>query len=130
MRSIFVILALLIAGCASLAGVDYQPYAGKTNVYQGEGGTKVIVDNVDLWADGTPPSKFSILGVATIAVGAGSSNEEAVRSVIAGKVKEMGGNGAIQINNNPSFSGVVRSSPSILLTNEPRQLKFAVVKYA
>jgi hypothetical protein len=50
--------------------------------------------------------------------------------VIAGKVKEMGGNGAIQINNNPSFSGVVRSSPSILLTNEPRQLKFAVVKYA
>jgi len=130
MRSIFVILAVLIAGCASLAGVDYQPYAGKTNVYQGEGGTKVIVDNVDLWADGTPPSKFSILGVATIAVGAGSSNEEAVRSVIAGKVKEMGGNGAIQINNNPSFSGVVRSSPSILLTNEPRQLKFAVVKYA
>ena len=130
MRSIFVILALLIAGCASLAGVDYQPYAGKTNVYQGEGGTKVIVDNVDLWADGTPPSKFSILGIATIAVGAGSSNEEAVRSVIAGKVKEMGGNGAIQINNNPSFSGVVRSSPSILLTNEPRQLKFAVVKYA
>jgi hypothetical protein len=130
MRSIFVILALLIAGCASLAGVDYQPYAGKTNVYQGEGGTKVIVDNVDLWADGTPPSKFSILGVATIAVGAGSSNEEAVRSVIAGKVKEMGGNGAIQINNNPSFSGVVRSSPSVLLTNEPRQLKFAVVKYA
>jgi len=130
MRSIFVILALLIAGCASLAGVDYQPYAGKANVYQGEGGKKVIVDNVDLWADGTPPSKFSILGVATIAVGAGSSNEEAVRSVIAGKVKEMGGNGAIQINNNPSFSGVVRSSPSILLTNEPRQLKFAVVKYA
>jgi len=130
MRSIFVILALLIAGCASLAGVDYQPYAGKANVYQGEGGKKVIVDNVDLWADGTPPSKFSILGVATIAVGAGSSNEEAVRSVIAGKVKEMGGNGAIQINNNPSFSGVVRSSPSVLLTNEPRQLKFAVVKYA
>jgi len=130
MRSIFVILAVLIAGCASLAGVDYQPYAGKTNVYQGEGGTKVIVDNVDLWADGTPPSKFSILGVATIAVGAGSSNEEAVRSVITGKVKERGGNGAIQINNNPSFSGVVRSSPSILLTNEPRQLKFAVVKYA
>ena len=130
MRSIFVILAVLIAGCASLAGVDYQPYAGKANVYQGEGGKKVIVDNVDLWADGTPPSKFSILGVATIAVGAGSSNEEAVRSVIAGKVKEMGGNGAIQINNNPSFSGVVRSSPSILLTNEPRQLKFAVVKYA
>jgi len=130
MRSIFVILAVLIAGCASLAGVDYQPYAGKANVYQGEGGKKVIVDNVDLWADGTPPSKFSILGVATIAVGAGSSNEEAVRSVIAGKVKEMGGNGAIQINNNPSFSGVVRSSPSVLLTNEPRQLKFAVVKYA
>jgi spore coat protein CotH len=53
MRSIFVILALLIAGCASLAGVDYQPYAGKANVYQGEAEQKVIVDNVDLWADGT-----------------------------------------------------------------------------
>ena len=70
MRTTIVILALLAAGCASLAGVDYQPYAGKTNVYQGEGGKKVTVDNVDLWADGTPPSKFSILGVASIAVGA------------------------------------------------------------
>ena len=130
MRSKIAILTLLVAGCASLAGVDYQPYVGKTNVYQGEGGTRVTVDNVDLWADGTPPSKFSILGVATIAIGAGSANEEAVRSAVAGKVKEMGGNAAIQINNNTSFSGVVRSSPSVLLTNEARQLKFAVVKYA
>jgi hypothetical protein len=42
----------------------------------------------------------------------------------------MGGSAAIQINNNTSFSGVVRSSPSVVLTNEPQQLRFAVVKYA
>ena len=130
MRSIIVILTLLVAGCASLAGVDYRPYEGKTNVYQGEGGTKVTVDDVDLWANGTPPSKFSILGVATIVIGAGSPSEEAVRSAVAGKVKQMGGNGAIQISNNTAFSGVVRSSPSVVLSNEPRQMKFAVVKYA
>ena len=90
----------------------------------------MTADGVDLWASGTPPSKFSILGVATIAIGAGSPSEEAVRSAIAGKVKEMGGNAAIQINNNDAFAGVVRSSPSVVLTNEARQLKFAVVKYA
>jgi predicted small secreted protein len=129
MRSLIVILALLVAGCASLGGVgvDYQAYEGKANVYQGEGGTKVTVDDVDLWANGTPPNKFSILGVATVPMG---PSEEAVRSAVAGKVKQMGGNAAIQINNNTSFSGVVRSSPSVVLTNEPRQLKFAVVKYA
>ena len=130
MRSISFIFALLLAGCASVATVDFQPYEGKANVYQGEGGTKVTVDDVDLWASGTPPNKFSILGVATIPVGAGSPSEDAVRSAVAGKVKQMGGNAAIQINNNTSFSGVVRSSPSVLLTNETRQLKFAVVKYA
>jgi hypothetical protein len=127
MRSISVVLILLVAGCTSLATVDFQAYEGKTKVYQGEGGTKVTVDEIDLWANGTPPGKFSILGVATIAIGPG---EEAVRSAVAGKVKQMGGSAAIQINNNTSFSGVVRSSPSVILTNEPRQMKFAIVKYA
>ena len=129
MKPIVIIITLLVAACASLAGVDYQPYEGKAGVFQGEGGTKVTVDGVDLWASGTPPGKFSILGVATVALGAGSPNEEAVRSAVAGKVKQMGGSAAIQINNNSSFSGVVRSSPSVLLSNESRQLKFAVVKY-
>jgi hypothetical protein len=129
MRSIIAIVALLVVGCTTLASVDYQAY-DKTNVYQGEGGNKVTVNGVDLYASGTPASKFSILGIATVALGAGSANEDAVRSAVAEKVKQLGGNAAIQVNNNTSFSGVVRSSPSVLLTNEPRQMKFAVVKYA
>jgi hypothetical protein len=129
MRSISVIFTLVIAGCASLATVDFQPYEGKTNVFQGEGGTKVTVEDIDLWADGTPPSKFSILGTATIEIGAGTPDETAIRSAVAGKVKQMGGSAAIRINNNSAFLGVVRSSPSVILTAGPRQMKFAVVKY-
>jgi hypothetical protein len=130
MKSISILFTLLIAGCASMLTVDYQPYEAKTNLFQGEGGTKVTVDDIDLWANGTPSSKFSILGIATIEIGAGSPDESATRSAVAAKVKQMGGNGAIQINNNSAFSGVVRASPSVILTSGPRQMKFAVVKYA
>ncbi len=130
MRSILVIVGLLVAGCASVASVDYHAYEGKASMYQGEGGTKVTVDNVDLWETGTPPGKFSILGVASLPMGAGSLRDETVRTAVAGKVKQMGGSAAIQINNNDSFAGVIRSSPSVVLTNEPRQMRFVVVKYA
>jgi hypothetical protein len=37
-------LALILVGCAT---VDFQPYEGRNNLYEGEGGTKVAVDGID-----------------------------------------------------------------------------------
>lgn len=126
MRLIALAFAALVASCAT---VDYQPYGGKANLYEGEGGTKLNVDGIDFWANGTPPRKFSILGVVTSEIGSGYGDEYMIRSAVAGKAKQLGGSAAIQINNNSSFAGIVRAAPGVYMAAGVRQMRFAIVKY-
>jgi hypothetical protein len=126
MRAIALFLLALLAGCAT---TDYQPYEGKTSLREGDGGTKVTVDSIDFWANGTPPRKFSILGFVTSEIGSGYGDEYLIRSAVAAQAKQVGGNAAIQINNNTSFAGILQTSPGIYMAVNARQMKFAIVKY-
>ena len=128
-RSIGVVCTVLAAACATLATIDYRPYDAKAKLYQGEGGAALSVDGVDFWTNGSPPGKFSILGIATHESGAGYSDVSVIRLAVVEKAKQVGGSAVIQISNNTSFSGAFRSSPSMYLTSGPKQLKFAIVKY-
>jgi hypothetical protein len=125
--SFLVLLSVLfLAGCAT---VDYQPYEGRNNLYQGDGGTKLVVDGVEFWANGTPPRQFSIVGYVVSEVGSGFGDEAIIRTAVAKTVKENGGNAAIQVNNNSSFSGIVRTAPGFYMAAGVRRMQFAVVKY-
>ena len=119
-------LSLVAAGCAT---ADYQPYEGKNNLYEGEGGTKVVVNGVDFWANGLPPRKFSILGVVTSEIGSGIGDVDLIRSAVASETKSKGGDAAIQINDNTSFAGVVRMTPMMYMAYGVKTMRFAVVKY-
>jgi len=128
MRPLLAIFAFaVVAGCAT---VDYQPYEGRNNLYQGDGGTKLVVDDVEFWANGTPPRQFSIVGYVVSEVGSGYGDEAIIRSAVAKTVKENGGNAAIQVNNNASFAGIVRTAPGFYMAASVRRMQFAVVKYA
>ena len=120
---------LAIAGCTALVSSDYQPYEGRNNVYEGVGGTKVVVEGVDFWANGSPPRKFAILGVVTSAIGAGYGDEAIIRSSVASRAKQVGGDAAIQINNNTTFSGIIQFAPNIYTAASTRTMSFAVIKY-
>jgi len=102
---------------------------GKNNLYEGEGGTKVVVDGVDFWANGTPPRKYTVIGVIVSEIGSGVGDEAIIRSSVASEVKKRGGNAAIQINNNTSFAGVVRTTPNVYMAAGVRRTQFSVVKY-
>jgi len=119
-------LCSLIVGCASL---DYQPYEGKSNFYEGTGGTKVVADNIDFWANGTPPRKFKILGVVTSEILSGRGDESMIRSAVAGEVKRQGGDAAIEITNNNAFAGMLQVSPSMYTAGSVKRMQFTVVKY-
>ena len=123
---IFIMLAFTLAGCAT---VDFQPYEGKNNLYEGEGGTKVVVDGIDFWANGSPPRKYSIIGMVVSEIGSGVGDEAIIRSSVAGEVKKQGGDAAVQVNNNSSFAGVIRTAPGFYMTAGVRRMQFAVVKY-
>ena len=123
---IFVLIAFTLAACAT---VDFQPYEGKNNLYEGEGGTKVVVDGIDFWANGSPPRKYSIIGMVVSEIGSGVGDEAIIRSSVAGEVKKQGGDAAVQVNNNSSFAGVIRTAPGFYMAAGVRRMQFAVVKY-
>ncbi len=119
-------LALTLAACAT---VDFLPYEGKRNLYEGEGGTKVVVDKIDVWANGTPPRKYSIIGIIVIEVGSGKGDQAGIRSTVASEVKKRKGSAAIQVTNNSSFAGVLHNAPGFYKPTRARQMQFAIVKY-
>lgn len=119
-------LALTVTGCAT---TDFQPYEGKNNLYEGEGGTKIAVDDIEFWANGAPPRKYSIIGMVVSEIGSGVGDEALIRSAVAGEAKKRGGNAAIQVTNNSSFSGVVTTLPGFYIATGVRMMQFAIVKY-
>ena len=123
---ISIMLAFTLAGCAT---VDFQPYEGKNNLYEGEGGTKVVVDGIDFWANGSPPRKYSIIGMVVSEIGSGVGDEAIIRSSVAGEVKKQGGDAAVQVNNNSSFAGVIRTAPGFYMAAGVRLMQFAGVNY-
>lgn len=124
--TMLMILAFTLVGCAT---VDFQPYEGKNNLYEGEGGTKVVVDGIDFWANGSPPRKYSIIGMVVSEIGSGVGDEAIIRSSVAGEVKKRNGDAAVQVNNNSSFAGVIRTAPGFYMAAGVRRMQFAVVKY-
>jgi hypothetical protein len=126
MRLTALFLFAILVGCAT---VDYQQYEGRNNLYEGEGGTKVTVDGIDFWANGTPPRKYSILGSVVSEIGSGYGDEALIRSAVAEEVKKRGGHAAILVNNNASFAGIVRTAPNFYMAAGVRRMQFAVVKY-
>ena len=121
------ILACILAGCAT---VDFQPYEGKNNLYEGEGGTKVVVNGIDFWANGSPPRKYSIIGMVVSEIGSGFGDEGIIRSSVASEVKKRGGDAAVQVNNNAAFSGIINTAPGIYMATGVRRMQFAIIKYA
>ena len=129
---VIALVSLLVAcvGCTMLVTTDYQPYEGKDSIYSGNGGTKVVIDGIELWANGSPPRKFKVLGVVTNEVGAGFGDESLIRSVVASEVRKQGGNAAVQLTNNTAFSGmVINTMPGVYVAASVKKMQFTIVTY-
>lgn len=92
-----ILLMLAAAALGGCAIVDYEKFEGANAVQRGNGGTKSVVDGVDIWSYGAPPRAYRVLGVATATIGNGPAGPRMIKSGIADKVKEAGGNAAINI---------------------------------
>jgi hypothetical protein len=101
---------LLVAGCST----DYQPLESRVPVVKEGGyGTRKVVDGVDIWTTGEPPRKYQVLGII---------NDERLQAPfemqryyhdVAAKVKQTGGNGAIEAYSDSQVTGIVSNSSTI-----------------
>ena len=98
---------LLLASCST----DYQSLESRTPVVREGGyGTRKVVDGVDIWTSGEPPRKYQVLGII---------NDERVQAPfemaryyhdVAAKVKQAGGNAAIEASSDSQVTGIVSNS--------------------
>jgi len=87
--------SVLLIGCAS---TDYQALESSGPVVgQGQFGTRKVVDGVHILTFGAPPRKYRVLGVVNDTRSAGRISIAGYYSGIAAKVKQYGGNAAIEV---------------------------------
>lgn len=100
MRAFLLMMVIMVAGCAQ---TNFQQYEGRTgsNIVDGEGGTKEIIDGVEYWGSGTPPRRYQILGMVIIEDFDNVFGNQRIRQAIADQVKAAGGDAAIVVD----FSG-------------------------
>lgn len=136
-----VLAVLLVAGCAT---TEYKSFEGKTNVFEGKGGTKVIVDGMELWDNGEPPRKFKVLGIIDDERPGGLIPMAQLRSDMVEMAREAGGDALIQLGSQSQIAGYYTSGSasaygygnsataygsSTTMPVRRNVAKFAVIKY-
>lgn len=100
---LLLVAAISLAGCAS---TNYQAVESREPLLgQGQWGTRKVVDGVDIWTSGAPPRKYRVLGVINDTRGAGPLPMAGYYSGIAAKVKQYGGNAAIEVSSQRQYIG-------------------------
>lgn len=102
------ILALLTAvlslgGCAV---TEFQAYEGRANVFEGRGGTKVVVDGMEIW-EGDPPRRFTVLGVIKDERPGGPLPMGMLRGDMVKQARAKGGDALINLGGASTYVGSV-----------------------
>ena len=134
------VMAFLISGC-SLVKTDYKSFEGsQSGIVQGKGGSKVVIDDMDIWDDGEPPRKFKVLGFIddirdTRMIQISSRNN------IVKKAREAGGDAVIKLHTQSQLENLyaaggasayaygVQIHNSSYESSEKLTSKYAVISY-
>lgn len=135
------LIASLLAGCAT---TEYKAFEGKSNVIEGKGGTKVVVNGMEIWDNGEPPRKFKVLGIIDDERPGGLIPMSQLRSDMVKKARDAGGDAVIQMNSQSQIAGYYTSGSasanaygnsataygsSTTMPVRRNFAKFAVIKY-
>ena len=109
-----VLVLALVAGCAT---IQYKPYEAKDNLFEGKGGTKVVVDGMEIWDNGDPPRKFKLLGIIDDQRPGGIIPMSQLHHDVVRKAREAGGNALVQIGNQSQIAGHYTSGSASAYSN-------------
>jgi len=132
---------LILAGCST---TDFQSWEGRNSVIEGRGGTKKVVDGMDVWTNGDPPRRFRVLGVIDDDRLGGIIPMTRPQHDIVKKAREQGGDAVILLSSSSRLIGyytdttenaqlygntAVGSGSSTTIPLTKRASKFVVIKY-
>lgn len=143
-KLICLITVLAIAVTLGCATTEYKTFEAKNNLFEGKGGTKVIVDGMEFWDNGDPPRRFKVIGIIDDQRPGAIIPMSQLRSDIVKKAQEAGGDAVVQLGNQSQIAGFYTNSSasgysygntaniSGTATTIPMRrnvAKFAVIKY-
>ena len=102
-RTVFAGLAIsALVACA--ATTDFKAFSTEVSVFVGQGGTKSVVDGMEIWDEGDPPRKFQVLGYIDDERRGGLSMLQ-FRADMVKKAREVGGDAIVQLTSRSQITG-------------------------
>ncbi len=100
-------ITVLCVGCTS---TDFQSWEGRNSVVEGHGGTRKVVDGMDVWTHGDPPRRFRVLGIIEDERPGGVIPMAQLKHDIVQKARENGGNSVIFVSSASQLAGYYTAS--------------------
>ena len=96
---------IFLIGCAQ---TNYQQYEGRngSHIIEGGGGTKEIVDEYEIWDNGSPPRRYQILGVVSVEDFDNVFGRQRIRTALSEQIKAAGGDAAVVVDTLGGGSGM------------------------
>ncbi len=100
--------AALLAGCTTAEYTVFE-YRNGSKIIDGEGGSKRVVDGVEIWDAGDPPHRYRIMGMIRVSDYDMATVNGTMLRAIAQQVRRAGGSAAILLTSNGGMRGAVDS---------------------
>ncbi len=106
----FALLLVAPLLCVSCTSTDFQSWEGRNSVVEGHGGTRKVVDGMDVWTHGDPPRRFKVLGIIEDERPGGLIPMAQLKHDIVQKARENGGNAVIFVSSASQLAGYYTAS--------------------
>jgi hypothetical protein len=109
---IYRIFFLLVAAVAfvSCTNTEFQSWEGRNSIVEGRGGTRKVVDGMDVWTHGDPPRRFQVLGIIEDERPGGMIPMAQLKHDIVQKARQNGGNAVIFVSSASQLAGYYTAS--------------------
>jgi hypothetical protein len=105
--ALFAVLAFAFASCTS---TDFQTWEGGNSVVPGHGGTRKVVDGMDVWTHGDPPRRFKVLDIIEDERPGGMIPMAQLKHDIVQKARQSGGDAVIFVSSASQLAGYYTAS--------------------
>lgn len=105
----FAVLPVVMLLCVSCTSTDFQSWEGRNSVVEGHGGTRKVVDGMDVWTYGDPPRRFKVLGIIQDERPGGIIATARLKHDIVEKARQNGGNAVILVSSASQLAGYYTS---------------------
>jgi hypothetical protein len=98
-------LFAVAVGFVSCTSTEFQSWESRNSVVEGRGGTRKIVDGMDVWTHGDPPRRFRVIGIIEDSRPSGIIPMAQMKHDIVAKARQSGGDAVIFASSTSQLQG-------------------------